>query len=321
MKVSVITTIAQHYKGANLHFANLRWALEGLDYKIYVQTFSEFKIESEEDLQVINVNKNPDEFYFFWDHTNELLADIIDETDVFLFMEQDILFTEQPISQIHKCLKKQALMVNMESEYLAIFNSNRKKLYPRMWEGGLFVPKSVIKKALDENITFGSHNFSLFKEASSHYTVNLKRQLITVREYIDTEPFFDTLFEFSFFCFCKQFPWISMTGDLNYEYGKQLVHFRAIEMVVHDDPTIYNDLSRIEMTHRDLENLRSGCCLMLLLSGAHERSSIMSKYFRRNALLERKIEMLLPTAKYWMTPQQWSDLLWARKSIAPKVLL
>ncbi len=38
--LQVITTVAQHPKGLDLHLRNLEWALAGCDHRIVVQTFA-----------------------------------------------------------------------------------------------------------------------------------------------------------------------------------------------------------------------------------------------------------------------------------------
>jgi hypothetical protein len=322
MRLAVITTIAQHPKGFGLHLQNLRWALKDYDPEIWVQCYEAHHLR--ENVNFVTAPGDPRKFHFFWDDTDKIVRN--SGADLFLLMEQDILFTEPPHEQIHAA---EPLRISLESDYLSVFDKDRKRLYPRIWEGCTFVTRD----ALQADVTLGSHarafNTTLKEAAGRYYTTNscLANDFRTVQKLVENEPFFDTMFEFSFHCFVNNVPYRSWAEDFNYEVGKNVVHLRGIDMMLHDQPAIYEDLAHTRCVlpdthpaHEVWKRLLNGCSLMLLLCGAHGPTKLMrenlSNDFRGSReWLRKKINKMLPTAKEWLTEEQYKHLCWAARVV------
>jgi len=315
MKVTVVTTIAQHSKGYDLHLQNLRWAIN--PNLILVQTFKKWNLSKHEDVKLIEVDSNPYEFYFFWDHID--LRPYLPETDVFLFTEQDILFT-RPIrantQQIYPCL---------ESNYLAIFDKGI-KLYPRIWEGACFIPKQFIEDAINDGILFGSHskkNHKLYDTVKYLNTV-VAGNSIAIKDYLSSYKFFDTLFELSLYCFHKQYSHMEINENFtdNYDWGRDCVHLRGIDMMCYECEELYNNPSAIELviprniakgSIKALRRMINDCALALLLCGAWEPNEETRALLLRGdcSKILNKVSMLSDNCDLWMTKKQIEILRWA----------
>ena len=327
VNIAVFTTVAQHRKGADIHLRNLQWALQGLDFKIYLQTFRDYSFDF--DVELIEAESNPSDFCFFWDKTGNYIREHCREADLFLFTEQDIFFTKRLEGQIRLAHSNRSIQLNMESDYLSVFDHERNKLYPRIFEGATIIPAEYIFRAVDDGVALGSHPTQLF--GGKYYTTskNVKLEFRTIRDYIENSDYVDTLFEFSVFCFTHNFPFLSHASDFNYEASDSCVHFRAIEMMCHDCPRVYDDIneaSSLASSRPSFNRLLNGCALMLLLSGAHERSPIMQELLLNdhlNSLLwtRKKIDALCLFAKEWMTPAEYKNLLWAKQVVHQKILM
>jgi hypothetical protein len=313
MKVTVITTIAQHYRGAKLHLQNLKWAF-GENANIIVQHFKSHQMpEIKADYRAFDAN--PYEFYFFWDKIEELL-DI--DCDFFVFTEQDILITSKPEYCDH-------IKLSFTDNYLSVFNFNRKKLYPRIWEGYTFIPGWMVRKAIDENISFGNHvKKSLDWNLNDLYTSY--KDWVKIQDYIEVkgrqwhEGDFDTMFEFSLFCFLNNFKWKSNCVE-GYHISKDAVHFRGIDRLCFDCRDIYENLQSIYNPSPDrpdvlkhYQEMVNDCAAILLLSGVHSKSDLMKRLIRyplQEKRLLRKLKQLDVHANEWMDEQELDSLKWA----------
>jgi hypothetical protein len=112
-----------------------------------------------------------------------------------------------------------------------------------------------------------------------------------------------------------------------------VVHFRGIDMMCHDKPSIYENLKDtlniFEKNNPDnlvWKRLLNNCSLILLLSGVHPRSSLMEKNLKNNFmnsrfLIEKKIKKIIENSKDWMTNNQFDSLIWANKMLEEKCLM
>ena len=314
MKVTVITTIAQHYKGAKIHLQNLKWAF-GEDADIIVQHFKNHQMpEIKANYQSVDVN--PYEFYFFWNNVEKFLDN---NADFYIFTEQDIFITKKP-SYTKNCIK-----ISFTDNYLSIFNSNKEKIYPRIWEGYTFIPGWIIRKAIDKNISFGNHIRN-----SLNWNLNglqtMYKEWIEIDEYIRKagrkwhEGDFDTMFEFSLFCFLNNFKWESNCIK-DYHISEDSVHFRGIDRLCFDCQEIYKNLHYIynpsplkPEAFNSYQNMINDCASMLLLSGSHSKSKEMKnliKYPLQSKRLFLKLKQLEIKAHEWMDKQDLKSLKWA----------
>jgi hypothetical protein len=324
--ITVLTTVAQHREGLDLHLRNLKWALSNFDHQIIVQSFKSYELKGS--AEFVLFDENPNNFFFFWDHAHKIILDTQKSTDLYLFMEQDILFAKKPDEQI---INSTPIKINFDSDYLSIFNLDKNKIYPRIWEGATFIEKQILVEAIKNKVTLGSHGKWI--KNSKYFTTksNIKKENISIQNYLK-EKFFDTLFEFTYYCFSNKLPYKSWS-KIDYEMNDYVVHFRGIDMMCHDKPSIYENLKDtlniFEKNNPDnlvWKRLLNNCSLMLLLSGVHPRSSLMEKNLKNNFmnsrfLIEKKIKKIIENSKDWMTNNQFDSLIWANKMLEEKCLM
>jgi hypothetical protein len=217
----------------------------------------------------------------------------------------------------------------LESEYLSVFDKEKSRLYPRIFEGATIIPAEYIMLALDNGVTLGSHPSQSFGDQYYTTSKNVKLEFRTIRDYVDNNKFVDTLFEFSVFCFMHSFLFVSHASDFNYEASDSCVHFRAIEMMCHDCPRVYDDINEVlslASNRSAFKRLLNGCALMLLLSGAHERGSAMKDLLLNDHLnslrwTRTKIDALSLSAQEWMTPIEYENFVWAKQVVHQSILV
>jgi len=310
--------------------------------RIVLRTFSEWSLAGWKihtpNLEVIEHQAFPYHYFPFWDHATEQLRKYIGWADVFLLIEQDILFTKV-IDEI----PSEAIVINLESYYLSVFTPSVERLYPRVWDGATFVPASVIAKAIEGGISLGSTPRQLLTGGSldttmldSFHTTNgwPWQYLPSIREYTKDKNWFDTMLEFTVYCFVSQVPIYRLTRlENDYQHSEAVVHLRGIDTLVLDCPGVYEDLNllgTVETIRPWLEWFYNDCAMMLLLSGVHLPSPLMasklrhyygsaftdwSKLDRPGSIsnlvwLKKKMALLADKAAEWMPPATYDRFLW-----------
>jgi hypothetical protein len=320
MRITTITTVGQHSKGLDIHLRNLRWALG--DHKIVVQTFKSHQIKTDvPNVEIIEHEADTKKWYYFWDHTHEIIKRYAPETDWFLLMEQDIFFTSKPTDQI---FAKEPIQLSLESGYLAIFDSQKKMVYPRIWEGATFIKSNLLIEAIEKGVSLGGHPRWHDDLAKNYYTTLNGIDYPKVQEYIDSFDSYDTLFAFSFFCFKNKISFRSTAASIAYEIGNHVVHLRGADMFLRDEPDLYSDFKKIshirenDEAGRIFKRLSNGCSLLFLISGIQEPSFFMAKNLLNDCdnsfyWIKKKIEILSSSAHKWLTQEEQKRLDWAKQ--------
>lgn len=330
MKIIAITTIAQHYKNPEIHIKNLMWALSNYEYKIIIQTYKKHNLKSKiknfKNIEIKEVDEDPNVFYHFWNESNKIFEQYLKETDFFLFIEQDIFFVKKPIIN-----PQDSIVINLASDYLSVYDSNKIKLYPRIWEGATFINKEIIKTAINDNVHFGdcceSFKKNIYKSCGEYFTFSLKSQFKSFKE-ISDRCLLDTLLEFSFYCFLRKYKYRIENNNFEYEYGDFVVHLRGIDMMCHDNPKIYFDISEVfnlMNSNEAWKRLSSGCAFLLLLNGTYEKSKILKKIIKNNfqnvdKILLKKIDLLVENSACWLEKEEINKLFWAKYVLENKII-
>jgi len=318
MKICLVTTIAQHRRGADLHLKNLSWALRDQEYEILVQTYKSYGLKfSDSRIKLIESESDPLKFKFFWNETDKLLINYVKKFDLFIFMEQDILFCSKINTNI------ESIQLNLNSDYLSIFDKNSNILYPRLWEGCTLIKSNILIEAFENKIRLGSckkiPNF-IFDQLDNLYTTkSTKLSCQKIKEYIKNSPFVDTMFEFTLYCFLNKIN-VEITSE-NYHYGENVVHFRGCDMIVRDDPKIYDEperMMKMAFNNRIWKRLCNGCAFLFLISGIYEKNNCVSKMIlnrsqKSDDFMRKKISMLMNNSKEWMNEKEIENLNWCNK--------
>lgn len=305
MKITAVTTIAQHHMGAALHIKNLRWAL-GDAARIVVNCFGDHRLP-ELPVEYNKVKADPSKFYFFWDNISDILCD---NADWYVFTEQDIICTDK-INIVADCIN-----ISFDNHYLAIFDNNKQKIYPRIWEGYCKIPGDIVRHAMKNNISLGNHVSRRWDLNGIHTWYG---EYIPINTYLSGdlklhEGDIDTLFEFSLFCYLNNYKWFS-TNINDYHIAIDAVHFRGIDRLCHDCPKLYEDLDDVIKKLGDVDSkLRTiyddmigDCALMLLLAKSHKMSQPLLKLLLNKRHRERllaKIGLVRNSACGWMDDEE-----------------
>jgi hypothetical protein len=316
MKICVITTIAQHYKGFDFHLRNLKWALKEYEYKIIVQTFKKFNLKTEDNnVELIEHDADPEKFFYFWNETYKVIEKELQKTDCFLFTEQDIFFIKK------LKFNKDKIQINLHSDYLSIYDKQKQLLYPRIWEGCTVVHRNFLEKAIKDKIKFGnSKKIPNYLISQNIFTTNSALHLdfrnienqISESNFLNKE-YVDTLFEFTLYCFYKKFPFeLNVKNKNNYEYGDQVVHFRALDGIVRANKKVYEDVSEIiKLKTEAWKRLGAGCAFVFFVIDIYKKTIELKNIISKNDLLKEKILMLKENSKEWMTQDEIKNLNWS----------
>jgi hypothetical protein len=310
--LTVITTIAQHYKSYEMHLRNLAWALDGLDHQVFVMTFKNHKLQAR--AQLLEVDADPADFYFFYDE-----LDMGRFNSDLLLMEQDILFTHQIRHQ-----RTNQIVLNMHSNYLSIFDQSNNIIYPRIWEGATWLPHWLVKRVTDYSFGYTPKKFRPHTEEYNEHIDSISNSSTTFGSIADMQPLatvlarprIDTMFEVSIYCYLHNIPYQSY-GEHDYQYGKNVIHLRGIDSICRNIPNIYSDIDAIGELEHPLQpayfQYCNDCALMLLLSGMDPSPKVRRwlTHTKNIASFKIKLERLLLHSDAWMTNDEIAKLRWA----------
>lgn len=329
MRLCVVSTIAQHKLGANFHLKNLSWALQDHDITILLQTYKSYGLKFQDPrVNLIEVDADHKKFHFFWDRASEIVSEFVEKCDFFLFIEQDVVLTKKP-----NVNQEIPIQINLHSAYLSIFDSAKNMVYPRIWEGCTFVRSDIVRDALKSSVRLGSQKNIpewILDGCSEYWTTNsaLHLDFVDMHTHISRSSFLDTMSEFGMYCFKRQIPYELKSNDLNYEYGDQVVHFRGCDMIVRDNPTIYEsptEMHKMTKCSKVWQRLCNGCAFLFLMSGIYERDKVVAKmiankFKKSDKFLSLKLGMMSENCAEWMSHKEIEDLNWAKLVLKNPIL-
>jgi hypothetical protein len=352
MNVTAITTIARFTGGIDLYLRNLKWALSGTKYKIIIQTFTAHK-HLFQDIDLTNIefvfsNEDSNKFYFFWNMIGNVLKSNLN-SDVFLFTEQDIFFTSNIADKVLFCKQQQKILNTMNNRRLSIFDARKKLLYPHIWEGGTLIPKEIIAAALQDGVNFGSYKCWLKDKENKiedlyTYNFNNNKNFISIKNYIylnknlfqntdinlknKFDHFFDTLFEFTIWCYINHINTDMCFSGSGHELGEYVVHFRGIELACQMRPNIINDINEIFKINKekDYERLYNDCFFILFINGICKENLILKMYLNNNYknsfyFFKEKINKLFDKCSEWMKEEEIKKIIFCKNFIEKKIKL
>jgi hypothetical protein len=355
MNVTAITTIAGFTGGIDLYLRNLRWALMGTNYRIIIQTFAEHK-KLFDNINLSNIdfvfsNQDPKNFYYFWNMIDGVLEANLDNTDVFLFTEQDIFFTSDIADQILICKQQQKILNTMNNNRLCVFDKRKKLRYPHIWEGGTLIPKEVIKAALSDGVNFGNHKRWLKDKEDKiedlyTYNFNNKENFISIKDYFNVQKkslqdtfitcnlkvqfdhFFDTMFEFTIWCYINKINTDIELSGAGHEYGDYLVHFRGVEAACRMRPNIINNIYEIfEIDkNKDYGRLYNDCFFIFFINNICEENLILKMYLKHNYknsfyFFKTKINKLFDRCSEWMREDEVKKTKFCKNFLDKEIML
>ena len=317
--ITIITTIGQHPKGKDLHIQNLRWIFSGLDYKIYLQTFSSYGFESEDDIEIIEYDADPTKWFDFY---GNLDLDL-DESEVFFFTQQDNIHVQKLNEHVQKC-QAGTIMLSHEDvlkflpgfhdpSYYCLFDKESQLAYPRVSEISCFIPREIMVEFKQNNLLLESRYGPVSDQFMEKYADTTKTHQIWERRFWDLESFCttkrwqDTFFQPMVHCCHHKKSW---------EYIKDsLCHFRSVEFIHREIPKVYESPKWLVKLGEP-----SYACFLYLLSDVYEPSEMLGRILNLGVdnNLKSMLEMIDPTAHLWMNSRQLEKLAWVNEVISPR---
>lgn len=233
----ILLAVAYNPRYVDTLLDQLEWAFQKFDFEVQILTFWEYR------KQFRNNNRAKFTFYkkpihlskdkwWFPFHNYSHLPIVENDFDHCVFLEEDMMFTKI-VDETYFHDNKISLFVT--EKYLSVLNQKMNVIYPRIWEGCLFVPKNILLQAIEDNIIFGNRKLTPdWKNESDQtkypnlYTKHNGR-FITIDEFILSNKS-DTMFEFSMWCFSHKIEVINYAKDDRCEEGEIVIHFRGFEI-------------------------------------------------------------------------------------------
>ena len=151
MKVNIIVVAAHHTISLPLLLDNLKWALEGVDYDVDIFTFKHWGLKlSACNCRVHETDVPVTDWYeFYHSEIENHVKKNIDQYDATILIEQDIWYKKKIKEILTEAVSKEEIKMEYAAPYFSIFDINHNLVYPRMWEGGIIYPNSILKKAFN----------------------------------------------------------------------------------------------------------------------------------------------------------------------------
>jgi hypothetical protein len=232
MKVAAITVVAQHPKGLDLHIHNLRWALQGTLYQIYIFTKAGWHFDKAlyPDVVFIEVPGEPIEWYNFWHETIPSHIRTRCSEDIYLFTELDMFYHKRLFKHIHHCYVTGDIVISDELYHPSI-SVLQKVVYPRIWEGGCIIHGKLLLRAITE------YGISLHNTFQSDWLLKkikqkCKDEWLFKFKLADIKKgdIYDTFVELYLFCYIFKIPVVRCP---------LLIHFPALEAIHRLCPHVY----------------------------------------------------------------------------------
>lgn len=331
--IYVFLTIAQHRKGFRTQLRNIQWALRDIKHKIHIQTFKKWNLPFDNKSEV---DAPPYEHYKFYDDPKQIavLRTLADLSDGMLFMQSDILFHQPIVDQANLCCEGN-LITNLNSTYLSLFkrlSDKLKMVQPRIWEGGMFIPSSIVASCIDRGISFGLKPRMLKDEG--YLNDCLKESLTTLTEFLGKyttvhkytrNTLVDTMFEVNFDCYLHKHRVLNFAGEDNkYRWGQRAIHVAGVDHLLRNNQT---DLDQHTLDYfKNLNGVRTnktinGSAFLHLLCGSLNSSIELAKVLNMSAhkdqpkIIQKHISLLEPTASEWMSKEEYRRFLWAKRVV------
>lgn len=300
MKVASISCIAQHGKGLDLHVRNLRWALSGCDYQIYIMTFSGWRFDhaAYPDVKFIEAKfRHIFHHYHFWAESlgRNLLSNSTE--DVMVFTESDQLYHQNISDLCRQVHEKKHIILNNEP-YHPWIKKGKQNIYPRLWEGGLIMTGDHVRREIRDNgISFGADvaspsTFEKLRGLSDEYTMWDKQLNKVDRKFAG-----DNFFELTLRCYFD---------GLYPEMLDMCCHFPRGDWFA----AFYTDTYLFGMTDEDIRELAGQrntpfTIFLMYLCGVLEwRREFEQIILKASPQFKKHIEKVGRAAHEWMSPFQ-----------------
>ena len=300
MRIAAFTMIGQFPDGIGLHARNLRWALSRQDH-IFIVTFSTFitnyGLQNDDRTTYIEFGEcgETPRFVPFWKEFPRIVGEHRIDPEWFLFMEQDIWFTEKIEEDPLPATTEIRSHLPLHTGYHAV-TIDEQLYHPRIWEGSLLINGPLVQRAIDFGIDFSAHT-NWFIKKDKEYWDQQAGGAVSFREYEKQ----DTMDEFTLYC--------ALVEKTKVTHCPKAVHLQGPEALHRISPETYR--------HSEEEKLRGLSdqwnwyfCIHLavaiyFIAGNWKREADWKRIQRR---YKPTFEKLIRTAKEWMKPDEYERL-------------
>jgi hypothetical protein len=314
-KIASITVVTHFPHGVDLHVRNLKWFLDGTDYRIYIVTrpkvLEQIKASSERVTFITkptpadDFTENPRTgFVNFW----RWLPAIIQHYDIapewFLLMEQDLWFFDK-----FDGVPEPGTIKTFFSEKSTYHNVmlNDQVLQPHLWEGTHLINAAIVKRAIDFKIDFGYRVHSLLDRNREHYEKIFGGKLSVAGW---TAP--ETLSEFALYCALEE-----RVGSTEVE---KAIHLQGPELIHRKYPELYQGYNEALVNRAQSEIPYIDVCAAIALyciAGNWTECADVS-WQKAGANLRSDLSKVALHADEWMTKQQYARFVkvldWLRRT-------
>lgn len=315
MKLASFTVIAQHPKAFSKHIRNLRWATNNSISEEYIFTNKQWGLTSDRpSLKIVEVGGSPFRYYPFWALEAERAFRQLD-VDALIISEGDVIYHDNIMSYVEKAINDNVIVMDNDVYDGFRIQKDNQTVYPRLWEGGLILPRKFIEDA-------NAHNIKLFKQVKNKFLIDwmkpytghyvyrhpIRFELDHLERYPDW--YFDTMIELTLFAFCKQYPVL---------HACIVSHLPYPEAVHRMYPKIYNGifdeqvLDKMAEVIKGIKSYNSHLSTSLMdfyLTGVlNEVSPVTEKRWKNSIVGARdKVSRICRHAHEWMTADELSRL-------------
>lgn len=286
MKVTYCSVLAQHPLGLDIHVRNVQWAFP--EAEIHIFTHGAWQLHHP-DIHLHKTTADPWTYYPFW---QKKITPFIrcHDADIFVFKQHDMLFHQRPSIN--------GVVLNNE-HYQPPIKSGEKTVYPYLWEGGLVIPGTLLKEAIETGgIDLGNRVFSPYLlerlKADKLLEINGKR-LAAIERGQSIEHFC----QLTLYCFLNQTP---------IQQQSFICHFHQLEAIHRKFPDLYDrkfDADFLRQLGRSANAAQ--IVFFLRLSQAIKSSSDINHVLRNHPKLKTTIRLLASHVNEWMSSEQLDE--------------
>jgi hypothetical protein len=300
MRIASVTMVGQFPDATNLHVRNLRWALSEQDHVFIVTTralIRDFNLRNDARSTYIAHGEHDDilKWFAFWKEFPRITRDHGIDPEWFLFMEQDIWFYQKANEQSLPHPKEIRSYLPLQLHYHSVMVDEH-VYHPRVWEGGMLIHGSLVRRAVDFGIDFSGHD-NMFTNKDKEYWDGLAGGTLSLRAC----ELPDTMDEFTLYC--------ALVEKTRVTHSPMAVHLQGPEAFHRYCPELYSG--------SDEERLRAlapqwsyyfcvyAAVAVYFIAGNWKKEVDWKRIQLR---FRPEFEKLIPTAKEWMKPEEYERL-------------
>ena len=293
-----MTVLGQHPMGLDLHIRNLRWALNEINHRIYIFTSVNHNIDHTlfPDVIFIESECKPNRWHNYWSKEIPTYIRSDCKENLFLFSQLDTIYTDKLQQTVKTVHENQSIAISKLDHHCPLKIGNQ-SIYPRIWEGGTLIPRSVLFDAIQ------THELRLDKRIYSEWIISKLKDCTDevlfgkILRSVRHGDELDTFGELSIYCYLMQVPFMRCLP---------ILHFVALETIHRKYPDCYGPLLTINCLQQFLaDGYSAKPVFMYYLTGCYRWNNVIDKFI--SSLPKHdfwELNVLKKSAAEWMSKKQ-----------------